>query len=210
MITLNIPCDGSVTKITLGRRGENEVVKVIFDATSLAEKYGSGNATLLAKRPTDTDAYPCATTQTGNSIEWVVSNADTQYKGWGECELFWYIDDALAKSLVFQTYTDRDIGASSETPPQPQEGWVEQLIETMNGKLDTAEGYVEDAEAWAKGTRNGVAVESTDEAYHKNSKYYSEQASSSATSAASSAQQASTILANTILIGNDGNFYIND
>ena len=168
MITLNIPCDGSVTKITLGRRGENEVVKVIFDATSLAEKYGSGNATLLAKRPTDTDAYPCSTTQTGNSIEWVVSNADTQYKGWGECELFWYIGDALAKSLVFQTYTDRDIGTTSPTPPDPWESWVDEVIEASQGAQESAE------------------------------------------SAASSAQQASTILANTILIGNDGNFYIND
>ena len=35
----------------------------------------------------------------------------------------------------------------------------------------------EDAEAWAKGTRNGVDVESTDPAYHNNAKYYADQAS---------------------------------
>ncbi len=35
-----------------------------------------------------------------------------------------------------------------------------------------------DAEAWAKGTRNGVDVPSTDPAYHNNAKYYADEASS--------------------------------
>ena len=39
-----------------------------------------------------------------------------------------------------------------------------------------ASGSVEDAEAWAKGTKNGTSVESTDPTYHNNAKYYSEQA----------------------------------
>lgn len=41
----------------------------------------------------------------------------------------------------------------------------------------TAATKTEDAEAWAKGTRNGVDVESTDPAYHNNAKYYADQAS---------------------------------
>ena len=40
-----------------------------------------------------------------------------------------------------------------------------------------------DAEAWAKGTKNGVAVSAGADQYHKNSKYYSEQAASSASDA---------------------------
>lgn len=61
---------------------------------------------------------------------------------------------------------------------------------TTKGYMDTAEGFkdnasssatsasnsAEDSEAHAKGTRNGVAVGSTDPAYHNNSKYYAEQA----------------------------------
>lgn len=38
-----------------------------------------------------------------------------------------------------------------------------------------AEDSAEDAEAWAKGTRNGVPVSSDDPTYQNNSKYYSEQ-----------------------------------
>lgn len=38
----------------------------------------------------------------------------------------------------------------------------------------------EDAEAWAKGTRDGEPVESTDETYHNNAKYWADQAAASA------------------------------
>ncbi len=40
---------------------------------------------------------------------------------------------------------------------------------------NAAEGSAADAEAWAKGTRNGVPVGPTDPAYENNAKYYSEQ-----------------------------------
>ena len=53
--------------------------------------------------------------------------------------------------------------------------------------LDEIEDEVEDAEAYAVGTRSGVAVSSDDVTYHNNSKYYSEQASSNATAAANAA-----------------------
>lgn len=48
------------------------------------------------------------------------------------------------------------------------------------------------SEAWAVGTREGVAVSSGDATYQNNAKYYSTQASTSATSASSSASNAST------------------
>ena len=46
------------------------------------------------------------------------------------------------------------------------------------------------AEAWAKGTKDGVAVESTEPQYHNNSKYWNEQTQAYATAAASSATNA--------------------
>ena len=41
--------------------------------------------------------------------------------------------------------------------------------------LALATGQMENAEAWARGTKNGQAVPSTAEQYHNNAKYYSEQ-----------------------------------
>ena len=43
-------------------------------------------------------------------------------------------------------------------------------------EVSNAQGKVEDAEAYAKGTRNGVAVGSSDPAYQNNAKYFADQA----------------------------------
>lgn len=46
------------------------------------------------------------------------------------------------------------------------------------GFASNAEDSAEDSEAWAVGKRNGVDVSSSDDTYHNNSKYYSEQSES--------------------------------
>ena len=70
---------------------------------------------------------------------------------------------------------------------------IEQDHQYMKGVVDELKAnidYAHDAEAWAKGTRSGSAVPSTDPTYHNNSKYYSEQASASKNAAANSATAA--------------------
>lgn len=46
------------------------------------------------------------------------------------------------------------------------------LINEADNVISTAQGFVEDAEAWANGTRNNIQITSNDEAYNKNSKYW--------------------------------------
>ena len=48
------------------------------------------------------------------------------------------------------------------------------INEQEEGHVSVIEGYTEDAEAWAKGTKGGTPVESTDPTYHNNAKYYAE------------------------------------
>ena len=55
------------------------------------------------------------------------------------------------------------------------------------GSATASEGSAEDAEAWAVGQRGGVDVESTDETYQNNSKYYAGQAAGSASASGASA-----------------------
>lgn len=50
-------------------------------------------------------------------------------------------------------------------------------------QVSLAEGYKEDAEAWATGKRQGTDVPDTDPTYENNSEYYAGQASNSASSA---------------------------
>lgn len=53
------------------------------------------------------------------------------------------------------------------------------LSPELNAKINNAEHYSEESEAWAVGQKNGQDVPSTDPRYHNNSKYYAEQAEAS-------------------------------
>ena len=67
---------------------------------------------------------------------------------------------------------------------------ISDINDIAEGQEQTIEGHIADAEAWAKGTKDGTPVESTDPQYHNNAKYFSDEAASSATSASNSANAA--------------------
>lgn len=128
MVTIPVKIGTDEGKLDLGIRGENEARQIVFDCTSLAETYGTGTAIVMCKRPGDTDPYPCASTQDGNTVTWVLSNADTAYAGYGKVELWWYVDEVLAKTIVFISFIANDIG-ETEDPPEPWEGWVDEVLQ---------------------------------------------------------------------------------
>jgi hypothetical protein len=63
-------------------------------------------------------------------------------------------------------------------------------IDDLLDDIATVSGNISNSEAWAVGTRDGAAVDITDETYHNNSKYYSEQSAASASDAAASESNA--------------------
>lgn len=125
--------------IIIGRKGETEATQIVFDISTLIETYGNGTCQLMAKLPGGT-AYPVAVAQDGTSVIWTVSNADTSVKGSGECELFYYVGEALAKSIVWNTVIARDIGTEGD-PPNPYSGWVEQVTEQVEALSDKVDGF---------------------------------------------------------------------
>jgi hypothetical protein len=125
--TLNIGSLPASYGIVLGRRGETEATQIIFDVSSLVSAYGDGSAVLMVKRPTDTDAYPAVIERVDDTVVWTITTTETEHKGSGKCELFWYIGEALAKSIVFRTVVMEDIGAVVSDPPDPYESWVDSL-----------------------------------------------------------------------------------
>ena len=60
---------------------------------------------------------------------------------------------------------------------------ISDINDIAEGQEEAIIEHTEDAEAWAKGTKDGTAVTSTDEQYHNNSKYYSEQSEDSSENA---------------------------
>lgn len=72
-----------------------------------------------------------------------------------------------------------------------QESVITQAIAALNSAIEDCDGFAEDSEAWAVGQRDGVDVDSDDDTYNNNSKYYAGQASGSAATASTKASEAS-------------------
>lgn len=146
--------------IALGMRGTYNTREVVFDLTYLVNVYGSGTAVLLLKRSQDSSAYPAVVSQEGNTLTWTVSEADTYYYGAGECQLMWYTDGGLAKTIVYPTFVTRDISQTTEDPPDTYESWVETLTELGAQTQQNAE----DAQAASQAIQN-MSVEANGVAY---------------------------------------------
>lgn len=132
--------------ITIGRRGTYNTEEVTFDLSYLIESYGEGTAVLMVKRSQDSTAYPAVTTQEDATLTWTISDVDAAYKGNGEGELFWYVDGGLAKSVIYPLTVLRDIGETTEEPPEAYQTWVDHLTELGAETLENAQNAVESAE----------------------------------------------------------------
>ena len=116
------------SSVYLGRQGENLARKIVFYIGPWIEIYGNGVVQLLHQRKGDQDPYPVVVQQDGNEIFWLVSEVDTNQDGVGRYELHFYAGDSLVKSATGDTLV-RSAMVSSVAPPDPQKGWVEQVLQ---------------------------------------------------------------------------------
>ncbi len=124
-------------RLSLGRRGENLARTLVFDVSEWVRLYGAGSVQLLHQRSGDLCPYPCAVIQDAATVSWSVTNADTAQEGNGRLELHYYVGDALVKSCVYLTETAHSLTDDTAEPPEPQQGWVEQVL-TEAAKASTA------------------------------------------------------------------------
>ena len=131
----------TLSTIPLGRQGENLARQILFDVSGWESEYGTGSVELSAQRPGDEAPYPVVTTRDGDSVVWSVTAADTLYPGdSGRCELRYYVGETLAKSRIWGTYVARAMDTPSETaPPEPEKGWVDQVLEAGTSAKEAAE-----------------------------------------------------------------------
>lgn len=110
--------DVSEGTIDLGQQGEHLATLVRFPIAALVDTYGEGIFLLFARRPGETATYPVRTYQDDEYLYWNVTGADTAYAGTGRCELQYFVNESLVKSIIYLTI----IGASAwvPTPQKPQ------------------------------------------------------------------------------------------
>lgn len=147
-VTVN---DCTPQTIVIGRRGTYDTMQIAFDLSYLIENYGSGTAVLAAKRSQDESAYPAVVTQDGSTLTWTISETDTYYVGSGECQLMWYVNGGLAKTIIYPMVVMRDILSTAEEPPDGYENWIEHLnalgAETQQNAQDAAQSATDAEDA---------------------------------------------------------------
>ena len=117
--------------ILLGRQGENEARQIVFDLTWLIDTFGAGTAVLVHQRSKDGAPYIINAAQSNDKLTWTVSNTDTAYDGWGQAELRWTVNSALAKTLIYKTITIRSITAATDIP-DPYQSWYDAMIDYID------------------------------------------------------------------------------
>jgi len=146
-----VASDDSV--LFLGKQGENLATQIQFPyAEKWAELYGNGVFQLIFQRPTETDPYACVVTIDGENVCWDITNTEVAIPGTGRVELCYFVGSTLAISLSWITKSIASLTDVGDTPPEPWESWVEDVLQAGSEAQSSAEearGYAEDAEGYA-------------------------------------------------------------
>lgn len=124
--------------LPLGRLGENEATKVIFDISAFVGEYPNAAIGLYNQRSGDRRAYPVANiTVSGNTAEWLITNTELTKTGNGQCELVAIQDSTVVKSQIFCTVVFDALDGSGSAP-DPWDSWQDQFIELKNEAVEAA------------------------------------------------------------------------
>ena len=130
--------------ITLGKSGENEARCVTFGIRDMVEEYGPGEVVLLHQRSGDAAPYPVTMERPEpDKAIWTISAADTARSGEGRAELRYMVGDTLAKSCVWQTYTQAALDEPGDVP-EPAPDWVAGVLQA-GSDAEAAAGRAEKA-----------------------------------------------------------------
>lgn len=178
--------------LPLGREGENNARQILFDITDWQAEFGAdGTVTLLAQLPDATDPYPVAVSVSGSTVTWLVSSADTSQPGaFGHAELQYRIGDVVVKSSVWQTFISNALGTPSPIPPEPQQAWVDQVLEAAQQASVSADTSAASATAAGSASASASSAATNAEASNKSAEQAAQLAQAAQEAAAQSAQAA--------------------
>ncbi len=124
-------------QLHLGKQGENLARTVLFDEVELWKKtFGDGKCELLHQRNGDVSPYPVKLEIEDDCICWKITNADTAIVGDGKCELRYIVGDVVVKSKIWITTVSESLGDDIAEPPEPQQAWVDEVLDAANDVKD--------------------------------------------------------------------------
>lgn len=194
--------------IMLGKQGENLAREVVFDVSGVRAEFGDGNFRLSAKRPGESDAYPATVTETGDTVVWALTGADTQNAGRGQCELAYYAGETRLKTWTYDTAIAKSLTGSPKTDP------YDEFLDEVNRlaaeaaisqrEAKTSENNAKNSEENAKASETAAKTSEDNAAEYaraalaaeKKSEQNAKNAASAATAAGQYAQNAATSATN--------------
>lgn len=152
---------GNKSILPLGRQGEHLAQQIVFDLSDWIKVYGEGVAELLYQRPGDARPYIREIQQEGEAATWIITSWDTEITTLsGHCELRWYVGETLVKSRMWTTNVIPALDTpSEETPPDPEAGWLDQVLQAgadAQQSAANAKSYAQRAEAAAQRAENAA------------------------------------------------------
>lgn len=117
--------------IPIGYAGENEAREIAIDICQLVRTWPDLRPELVARRPGETEVYPCKTRVEDGVLIWTVTGADTAKSGDGEARVYMLDGEGkIAKSRIVKTLIRGGMeGEMREEMPDAAAPWVESVTQ---------------------------------------------------------------------------------
>ena len=117
--------------IPIGYAGENEAREIAIDICQLVRTWPDLRPELVARRPGETDVYPCKTRVEDGVLVWTVTGADTAKSGEGEARVYMLDGEGkIAKSKIVKTLIRGGMeGEMREDMPDAAAPWVDSVTQ---------------------------------------------------------------------------------
>lgn len=176
-------------------KGQTWLFNILVNGSAFNIPTGSSVTIRGSKRDSTGFVYACSFS--GSTVTAIVQDQMTVCSGDQKGELRIEKNGDIIATMNFTIRVKPSALSDTTQISETDLPLIEQAVELMNEApqiIAQMEGLEQDAEAWAKGTKNGAAVPSSAEQYHNNSYWY--------------AMQAAAAAAHAPIIGNNGNWFL--
>ena len=150
--------------LPIGRLGENQARRVIFDLSKLTELYGEGTWKIIAERPNESVPYIVTNVKpsSNGNAAWIIQSADVGVCGYGRVELRYYPSDedtSVYKSQLWTTFIENALGENAgEASP------YDDILDDVSKSVDEVRAAIDEANDILTNVKN-ITVELTKAEY---------------------------------------------